>query len=117
MPGRHYPGWLSLSLSEALLQGLMGVQRVHTWGDSGGDGRRGDGAAARSGERCHLDGVRRGGGEAGQLVLQGGVGQQTLLTGGLHAGHLPPQLVACRTDGESTKGHGLLSQKPRFQRK
>lgn len=111
MLGRHYPGWLSVSLSEALLQGLLGVQRVHTWGNSGGDGGRGDGAAARSGERCHLDGVGRGGGEAGQLVLQGGVGQQTLLTGGLHAGHLPPQLVACRTDGESTKGDTAISPK------
>lgn len=45
-----------------------------TWGDSGGDGGGRDHALARRRERCHLQGVGGGGGEAGQLVLQSRVG-------------------------------------------
>lgn len=50
-----------------------------TWWHSGGDGGGRDHAPPRSGERRHPQRVRRGGGEACQLVLQGGVGQRTLL--------------------------------------
>lgn len=50
-----------------------------TWWDPGGDGGGCDHAPSCSSERSHLYCVHGGGGEAGQLVLQGGVGQGAFL--------------------------------------
>lgn len=84
-----------------------------TWRDSGGDDGRRDHAPPRSGERCHLQFVDGGGGETGQLVLQGGVGQGTLLTTCLCIRDFPPQHVACGVSSTHWFIKGAGRHKPR----